>query len=203
VKWCEERNLSTDAKCENGVPWTDLSYENCTSVTFIPIGIGIAIVIISSVVVEVWVCYLRRTRGATCGTERARSEVTSDNVSFAYYQAIPNNHQTYPSSCTAQVLPLQPNDSRSSLEYAPFTQRQDIHHKESSSKPGREAGVAVSPIYEEPYRHSLNAFGTYAVPYQHQRHPTAKTEESKISDKYVFYTESNNEVCSDEVYIRN
>jgi hypothetical protein len=203
VKWCEERNLSTDAKCENGVPWTDWSYENCTSVAFIPIGIGIVIVIISSVVVVVWVCYSRRTCRATCGTERACPEDSPYNVSFAYYEVIPNNHQTYPSSCTAQALLLQPTDSRSSLEYAPHTQREVIGHTDSSSKPGREAGVAVSPTYEEPYRHSLNASGTYAVPYHHQHHPTTKKGECKVSDENVFYTESNNEVYSDEVYLRN
>jgi hypothetical protein len=199
VKWCEERNLSTGATCENGVPWTDVSYENCTSVTFILIGVGIGTVIIVSVVVEVWVCYSRRTRPATYGPELACSEDTSYNV----YRAIPNNYQTCPNSCSADALLLQTPDSSASLEYAPFTQRQGIHHTEYSSKPGTEARVVVSPTYEEPYRHSLNASGTYAVPYQHQNHTTAKTAESKISDENVFVTESNNEVYSEEVYVRN
>lgn len=201
VKWCEERNLSTGATCENGVPWTDVSYENCTSVTFILIGVGIGTVIIVSVVVEVWVCYSRRTRPATYGPELACSEDTSYNV----YRAIPNNYQTCPNSCSADALLLQTPDSSASLEYAPFTQRQGIHHTEYSSKPGTEARVVVSPTYEEPYRHSLNASGTYAVPYQHQQqqHTAAKTGESKISDVNVFGNESNNEVYSEGVYVRN
>jgi hypothetical protein len=200
VKWCEERNLSTGAACENGVPWTDFSYENCTSSTFIAIGIGIGIIIIASVVVEVWVCCLRRTRRATFGTERTSPADTPDNMAFAYYQTIPNNHQTCPSSCSAHALLLKPTDSSSSLEYAPFTQRQDIHHTEKSSNPGTEAGVAMSPTYAEPYQHTTDASGTYSVPYHHT---TAKTGESKISDENVFCTESNNEVYSEGITVTN
>jgi hypothetical protein len=200
VKWCEDRNLNTSATCENGVPWTDLSYENCTSFTFIVIGIGIGIVIIVSLVVEVWVCCLRRARHAAVGTERASPADTPENVSFEYYQTIPNNHQTCPSSCSTRALPLKSTDSSSSLEYVSFTQWQDIHHTETRSNPGTEAGVAASPTYAEPYRRTAYASGTYAVPYHHT---TAKAGESQISDENVFCTESNNEVYSDGIYVHN
>jgi hypothetical protein len=215
VKWCEEKNLSTGATCRNEVPWTDFSYENCTSDTFVPIGTGIDIVIIASVVaaavviiiiIIVWVCCSRRTRRATFGTESAYPEDTSDNVSSTYYQTIPDNHQTFPSSCCARAYLLKPAVSSSSFEYAPRTQRQGIHHTESSSKPGTEAGVAASPAYEEPYRLTSDATGMYAVPYAHHHqyhYTTAKTGESKISDENVFCTESNNEVHSEELSIRN
>jgi hypothetical protein len=186
------------------MPWTDMSYENFNSVTFILVGVGIGIVIIVCVVVTVWACYSRRTRRATYGTERARSEDTTDNASFAYYHTIPNNHQRCPNSCSADAMLLQPPDSSSSLENAPFTQRQGIHHTVSSSKPGTKPRVAVSHTYEEPYQH-LYASGTYAVPYRHQQqqHAAAKTGESKISGENVFGTESNDEMYSDGVYIRN
>ena len=200
VKWCEERNLNTNATCENGVPWTDFSYENCASFTFIVIGIVIGIVIIASVVVEVWVCCLRRARPATFGTERASSADTVHNAALAYYETIPSNHQTCPSSCSTHTLPLKPTDSSSSLEYAPFIQWQDINHTEKCSNPGTEAGDGMSPTYAEPYQHTTDASGTYAVPYHHT---TAKTGESKISDENVFCTESNNGAYSDGISTRN
>jgi hypothetical protein len=201
LKWCEERNLSTGAVCENGVPWTDFSYENCTSFTFILIGIGIGIVIIASVVVVgVWVCCVRRARHATFSTERASPADTPDEA-FAYNQALPSNHQTCPSSCSTHAMLLKPTDSSSSLEYAPVTQWQDIHHTETSSNPGStEAGVAMSPTYAEPYQHTTDASGMYTVPYQHT---TAKTGESKTSDENVFCTESNDEVYSEGISVRN
>jgi hypothetical protein len=200
VKWCEERNLSTGAACENGVPWADFGYENCTSFTYIVIGIGIGIVIIASVVVEVWVCYLKRTRHATVGTERASPVDKLDNVPFAYYQTLPTNPQTCPSSSSTHAPLLKPTDSSSSLEYAPFTQWQDIHHTEKSSNPGTGAGVTVSLTYAEPYQHTTDASGMYSVPYHHT---TAKTGESKVSDENVFCTDSNNEVHSDGISVRN
>jgi hypothetical protein len=214
VKWCEERNLSTGADCENGVPWADFSYENCTPFTFIVIGIGIGIVIMISVVVEVWVCCLRRARPATFGTERESPADTVDNVALASYEAIPCNHQTCTSSCSAHTLLLKPTDSSSSLEYAPFTQWQDINRTEKCSDPGTEAGVAISLTYAKPYQHTTDASGTYAVPYEHTtdasgtyavpyQHTTAKTGESNISDENVFCTESNNELYSDGISIRN
>jgi len=200
VKWCEEKNLSTGAVCENGVPWADFSYENCASFTFIVIGIGIGIVIIASVVVEVWVCRLRRARHATVGTEHASPADTPDNVAFADYQAIPSNQQTCPTSCSTRAQQLKPTDSSSSLEYAPFTQWPDIHHTEMSSNPGTETGVAESPTYAEPYQHTTDVFGTYSVPYHHT---TAETGERKISDENVLSTESNNEVYSEGISLRN
>ena len=200
VKWCEERNLSTGAACENGVPWTDLSYENCTSVTFIVIGIGVGIVVIAAIVVEVWVCYLRRARHATVGAERASPADTQENVSFACYQTVPRNHQMCPSSLSTHAQLLKPTDSSSSLEYAPFTQWQDIQYTERSSNPATEAGVAAPPTYAEPYRDTTDASGMYAVPYHHI---TAKAGESKISGENVLCTESNNEVYSELIYVRN
>lgn len=200
VKWCEERNLSTGAVCENGVPWKNFSYENCTSVTFIVVGIAIGVVIIASFVVEVWVCCFRRARHATVDTRRASATDTLDNEAFARYQALPINQETCPSSCSRNALLLKPTDSSSSLEYAPFTKCQDSHHTETSSYPDTEAGAAVSLTYAEPYRHTTDASGTYAVPYHHT---TAKTGESKISDENVFCAESNNEVYSEGTFVRN
>jgi hypothetical protein len=200
VKWCEERNLSTGAVCENGVPWADFSYENCASFTFIVIGIGIGIVIIASVVVEVWMCRLRRARHATVGAERASPADTPDNVAFDSYQAIPSDHQTCASSCSTRAQLLKPTDSSSSLEYAPFTQCQDIHHRDTSSNPGTGTGVAESPTYAEPYQHTTDASGTYSVPYYHT---TAETGERKVSDEKVLSTESNNEVYSEGTCVRN
>jgi hypothetical protein len=195
MKWCEERNLNTGASCENGVPWTDFSYENCNYFTFIVIGIGIGIVIIASVVVEVWVCCLRRTSHATIGTERTSPADTPDNLAVAYYQTLPTNHETHPSYCSAHALLLKRTDSSSSLEYA---QWQDSNHKETSSNPRTEA--ASSNIYAEPYRHTTDASGTYAVPYHHT---TDKTGESKISDENVFCAESDNAVYSEGISVRN
>lgn len=195
VKWCEEKNLSTDAACENGVPWADFSYENCTPVTFIVIGIAIGVVIIASVVVEVWVCSFRRARHATVVTGRASATDTSDNVAFADYHTLPSNHQTCLSSCSRQ-----PTDSSSSMEHAPFRKWQDIHHTETSSNPGTAAGATESPTYAEPYGHATDASGMYAVPYSHT---TYKTGESKIYDENVFCTESNNEEYSEGTFFRN
>lgn len=199
VKWCEERNLNTSAACDNGVPWTDFSYENCTSDTFIVIGIAVGMVIIASVVVEVWVCCLRRACHATVGTERA-SPADPDNVAFAEYQTLPSNHQTCVSSCSRHSPLLKPTVSSSSLEYAPFTNWQDIQNTKTSSNPGTEAGVAVSHTYAEPCRHTTDASETYAVPYHHT---SAKKGESKISDESVFCAESNNEVYSEGISVRN
>ena len=200
VKWCEEKKLRTNATCENGVPWTDFAYENCASFTYIVIGIGIGVVIIASVVVEVWVCYLRRPRHATVRSERSSPVDTPDNEPFADYHAIPLNHQTCPTFSSTRAPLLKPTDSSSSLEYARFTQWQDIHHTETSSNPGTGAGVAVSHTYAEPYRHTTDASETYSVPYHHT---TARTGESKVSNETVFCTDSNNEVYSDGISVRN
>jgi hypothetical protein len=86
------------------------------------------------------------------------------------------------------------------LEYESYTEWQDIHRGGTSSNPGKEAEVEVSPIYAEPYRHTTDASGTYAEPYYHT---TATTGESKISDGNVLRTESNNEVYSDGISYRN
>lgn len=200
VKWCQDRNLRTGAECENGVTWTDFSYENCNSVTFIVIGMAIGVVIIASVVVEVWVCCFRRARHATVDNGRASPTDTSDNVAFADYTTLPSNQQTCPSSSSAHAPLLNPTDSSSSMENAQFTKWRSIHHKGPSSNPGTEAGAPVTPTYAEPYEHTTDAITTYAVPYQHT---TAKTGESKISGENVFYTDSNNVVYSQGTYVRN
>jgi hypothetical protein len=200
VKWCEERNLSTGATCENGVSWTDFVNENCTSITFIVIGIGVGIIFIVSVVVVVWVCCLRRARRDTVGTGSTSPEDSPDSVSMAYYKAIPSDNQKCPSSCSTHALLLKPTGSSSSAGYAPITQRRDMHHAGTNSNPGKEYGFAVSPTYAESYRHTTDTSVMYAVPYQHT---TSKTGESKVSNENVFCGESNNEVYSDEISIRN
>lgn len=167
VTWCAERNLSTGAACENGVPWTGFSYENCTSVTFVVTGIGIGIVVVASIVVEAWVCLLRRARHDTIGTEPALLEDTLEYRALEYCPTTRSNQQTCQSSCSTQSLLFKPTAMSSSPEYAQITQRQDIHHTETGSNPGTEPGVPMSPTYAEPYQHITEASGTYSVPYDH------------------------------------
>ena len=194
VKWSEERNLSTAATCKNGLPWTVFVYEDCTYITFIVTGTGIGIIILVSVVVEVWVCCLRRARRDTVSTESTAPADSPDNVSLVYY-----NNTTCPSSCSTHAPLLKPTDS-SSAGYAPITQRLDMRHAETSSNPGTEYGFAASLTYAEPYRNSSNTSVMYAVPYHHT---TGKTGESVVSDEDVFCAESNSEVYSDEISVRN
>jgi hypothetical protein len=195
VEWCAERNLSTGAVCENGVPWTGISYENCTPVTLIVTGIAIGIVIIAAVVVEVWVCCLRRARHNTFDTEPSSPEDTPENLALQYCQTRPSNVRTCQSSCSTQSLLFQPTDTSSPQEYVLITQRNAIHHPETGSNPGTEAGVTVSPTYAEPYQYTTDASGTYAVPYYHT---TAKTAEEN-----VLWTEWNNEMYPADVSVRN
>lgn len=194
VKWCEERNLNTGAACENGVAWADFSYENCTSVTFIVIGIAIGIVIIVSVLVEMWVCCLRRTRSGTTGTEPASSEETLENLALICDHTTPRNRQRCTSSCSNHSRLFKPAEISSSQEYAKIIRRQAVQHR------GTEAGFTMPHTYAEPYQHQTDASEIYAEPY-HQT--AAKTEGSNTLDKNVLCTELNMEIYPDEISVTN
>jgi hypothetical protein len=216
MKWCVKQTVNISAACDNELSEAEIRLENCThshveessSMSLILAGIGIVILILAGVIIEVSLYCLRNASlSDTTDNEHATSNEISANQEVIFYRIKPNTTQEQNNSnCCKITLPRNESDMYSSPQCVELTRQQSLHDMGRCSNLGTVNEVTMatdnSTTYAEPFQYTAKTceIYEYAVPYHE---PTSNKIDCGISYENMLPSESNNDIPTPEVSVRN